>query len=270
MKIDILICTYNEGINRVETILLPSHIDIRYKISHQLSNEKYSIIPTSLSSREDVTVSQIRSIGLSKNRNNCISIAEEDICLIADDDVRYEMHDILLLLEKFKKHPEIDLIAGKIKTYEGEGPYKKYSDYKHKISISKIGGISSIEIAFRRERIVKNKLNFDTRFGLGGELFKKGEEAAFLSDCLKCNLKIRYFPIYIVKHHQESSGTSVIYDEAEAMYMGALSWRIFKNLSYPMSLIFMIKHWSRYRKKISPRNYLSSFIKGVKYIKSNR
>lgn len=270
MNIDILICTYNNGINNIEKILMSPHPQIRYKVSHQITDSKYANIPIYLQVRDDVKVSQINSRGLSNNRNNCLSIAEEEICLIADDDVKYNINEVLNIIDLFIKNEDIDLITGKIRTYEGEKEYKKYSNRSHVIEKRQIGSISSIEMAFRRKAIINPNIQFDNRFGLGGELFKKGEEAAFLSDCLKANLRLYYFPVYFVQHPKESSGSAAPYTAHEAQYMGALCWRLFKNLAYVFSIVFMIKHHNRYRTHINRLNFLNNFFKGIKIIKSHK
>ena len=51
MKIDILICTYNEGIVRAVNILMPYHPDVKYKISHQVTKEEYRFIPEEFEER---------------------------------------------------------------------------------------------------------------------------------------------------------------------------------------------------------------------------
>lgn len=45
MNIDILICTFNEGINRVKEVLLDYREDIHYVVSHQITNSDYKLHP---------------------------------------------------------------------------------------------------------------------------------------------------------------------------------------------------------------------------------
>jgi hypothetical protein len=65
--------------------------------------------------------------------------------------------------------------------------------------------ISSIEITFRVKKIKNNNILFDERFGVGSEKFPIGEEEAFVQDCLAKELRVNYFPFYIVQHPYKSS-----------------------------------------------------------------
>lgn len=267
MVVDILICTLNEGVYDVDKVLLPYHESIRYKVSHQISDLKLYPIPDELK-RKDVEVCQICGVGLSFNRNNAISMAEGDVCVIADDDVRYCLNDIEKLIEIFSENQNLDVFVGKIRTYEGEPQYKNYRTRIRNISWLNIGSISSVEIAFRKESLINKNIFFDTNFGLKGSLYSKGEEAVFLSDCLRKNLKVVYFPVYIVKHHYYSSGKKSVYNREDAEYWGALSYRIFGALANVVMFILMIKQHSLFRHTISCAQYISSFRKGMKKIKS--
>ena len=58
MTLDILICSLNKGIVRIDDLLLPQRKDVRYIVSYQYTDERYlELIPSSLASRIDVVVS---------------------------------------------------------------------------------------------------------------------------------------------------------------------------------------------------------------------
>lgn len=267
MKIDILICTYNEGITRVVNVLMPYHSNISYKISHQVTKEEYKYIPAEVEERVDVLVSQISITGLSKNRNNALAMAEGDICFISDDDVKYDINMVLKVAEYFQTNPNLDIFIGKIKTYNGEPAYKKYKVRQSKLGWKDIGSVSSIEIVLKRESILNNHIAFDEHFGIGGNWFPKGEEAVFLSDCLKKQLNIIYFPEFIVKHPCQSSCSHIIYSVDEAKYMGALNWRIFNWFAYLTGVLFGIKYFKRYTKYISFIEFVEAYYKGIRIAK---
>ena len=57
MTIDILICSYNKGIVRMDDVLLPPQEGIHYIVSYQYSDERYlDLIPKLLLVRTDVTI----------------------------------------------------------------------------------------------------------------------------------------------------------------------------------------------------------------------
>lgn len=268
MKIDILICTYNDGIKNIANLLMPPHPDISYKISHQVKDYEFDYGSLSFLGRKDIVYNQINSVGLSKNRNNVMRMATGDICFIADDDVRYEIDDIISISKEFENNPDLDIYVGKIRTYPNEPEYKLYATTKHKCGISDIGHISSIEIIFRNKSIKANNISFDENFGLKGNLFNKGEEAIFLSDCLRKKLNIIYFPIYIVKHPFISSTRKIQYNENEAQYFGSLNYRLFGSKAYITSFIFAFKHFKRYSPHISIFDFFKGYFKGIRLLKN--
>lgn len=263
MTVDILICTYNEGILECDKILLKRDKDIRYTISHQLTDDNYERIPNSLLNRSDVDVYQIKSKGLSANRNNALKHAKGDICIIADDDVEYNIEDIKNLIYLYENNKSTDIIVGKIRTFDNEQEYKKYSCSPCFIRKKSVGSVSSIEISFRRNRVIENGIKFDTRFGLGGLMYPKGEECIFLNDCLKQNLIIKYFPFYMVKHPRLSSTSNIVYNAKEAEYYGALTYRMFSNYAYLLMILFAVRHYKRYIKNISIIGFLRHFYNGI-------
>ena len=266
MTVDILICTYNEGIQNIPKILLTPIDNLFYKISFQITDESYNKIPEVLLNRSDVYVSVIYSKGLSNNRNNAISISSSDICFVADDDVNYTQEYIETVARVFEQDESLDVFVGRIQTPVGDSEYKKYKTNSFKVSYRNISRISSVEVAFRREAIMENGIFFDSDFGLGGNFFAQGEEGIFLGDCLRKGLVIRYYPYYIVEHPFVSSGKKVDYDERYIMYWGAYCKRAYglwwgRILMLPLS----IKQYSNYRDKMGYFEYLKFFARGLNY-----
>ena len=87
MTLDILICSLNKGIVRIQDVLLPPRDDIHYVVSYQYTDERYlDLIPKGLTAREDVTIYTYKGQGLSANRNLALDKATADIVMYADDD----------------------------------------------------------------------------------------------------------------------------------------------------------------------------------------
>ena len=88
MICEILVCTYNEGINRIQEMLLPPMKDTHWLISFQYTDISYlDCVPRHMTERTDVTLLFLEGSGLSANRNNALFHATGDILLLADDDV---------------------------------------------------------------------------------------------------------------------------------------------------------------------------------------
>lgn len=238
MKLEILISTIDAGIEKIKDILLPFRQDVKYIISHQYQDEKFKYIPKELL-REDVVVSQMPGKGLTKSRNNAISLASGDVCLIADDDVRYTSEFLNTIIQTFhERNPDVALF--KIKTKEGEGDYKNYPTEEYKLNLNNLHSPSSIEIAFKTEKI-KGIVFFDERFGLGSFL-NGGGELYFIRDAIEKGLKVWYFPESVVIHPKESTIKSLPkYHKRRVMVGGASDARKNGWLAIPKAFLGTIK-----------------------------
>lgn len=202
MTLEILICTIDSGIHNICQILLPPDANICYLISWQTDNPNPEI-PCELI-RDDVRVITLRGKGLSRNRNNAIDNARGDICLIADDDVKYKTGNLLKIIEIFKANDSLDIATFK---YGSLSQQKNYPDFSFDLNdMPRRYYISSIEIAFKRLSI-KGKIRFNELFGLGAPVLKAGEESLFILDAMRNKLKCVYFPIEIVTHDLPTTGT---------------------------------------------------------------
>jgi glycosyltransferase involved in cell wall biosynthesis len=182
--------------------------------------------------------------GLSKSRNRALSLAQGDICLIADDDISLLPEYKERILSEFRANPEADIITFQIRTPDGGFFKDNYGTDPHWHTLRSIMRVCSIEIAFRRERVLKSGIRFDERFGLGAE-FPTGEEAIFLADAIRAGLRVRYVPVPIVVHGRESSGAAFARNPRLIKAKGAMFLRLFGVWSMPISLLFAAMKYKR-------------------------
>jgi glycosyltransferase involved in cell wall biosynthesis len=267
MIINILIATIDSGIGKVEKILLEPRADLKYIVSHQVTAKEYLLIPSALQ-RADVRVGQSEGRGLSRNRNRALDMADGDIALLADDDVRYREGYIQALRETFEQNRDIDVACFRIATPGSEVDYKDYAKESYSLNEESHHYISSLEIAFRIEAVKGKKIRFDQRFGLGSELIQSGEEAVFIHDCVKSGLQVRYFPEYIVEH-KAASTTNVMnkYAPGRNIFKGAYDARRFGWKALPAAFIDTFKLRSDLAgQNIKPARYLKERLQGISYI----
>ena len=138
MKLHVLICCYNDSLLDVPDILLPERPDVSYVISHQHSagyslpddaDELKSRLNEMLA-RPDVVLTSIEGKGVSRNRNNCLmkcfeTAADDDVCLIADDDVRYFKDSFDRVLSAFASNPSAGFIQFRIKTLGSSRQFRR-------------------------------------------------------------------------------------------------------------------------------------------------
>ena len=145
--------------------------------------------------------------GLSKSRNMALKNANGKYCLICDDDERLSGDYQQIIPSAFDKYKNAGIVCFKV-TRAG----KKYRDKAFRVGFLRALRISSVQIAFNREKILEKKILFDERFGSGTPL-GSGEENIFLYECLKKGIKIYYVPQCIGSVAQVSSQWFKGFDE---------------------------------------------------------
>ena len=185
--------------------------------------------------------------GLSRSRNMAIRNAESDICLICDDDENFETNYETDILNAFKNNKNADIIIFRL-----NHPTRKYKNYSYKIGYLKSGNVGSVQIAFRRSKIVEKDLKFDEMMGSGtgnGD----GEENKFIMDCLNAGLKIIYLPITIAT--LIPTGNSQWFKGFTKEYFVNKAWvlkRIYGPFfSYILLWRFLLRKYSIYNREMS-------------------
>lgn len=172
--------------------------------------------------------------GLSRSRNKALNNATADICILADDDLEYLSNYKDIILKQFELYPDADIIAFQVEGIEAK--FKSYYSKPRKIDFLTAMKISSVEIAFRLDKVKEAKVNFNESFGSGAKYYM-GEESIFLSDSLKKGLNIMYVPIKIAKLHIGNSSWFNGYNKDYFINKGAA----FTAISQKYSLILILQ-----------------------------
>lgn len=201
LRIDIAIATHGEdGIRKVEKLLLPPDENVRYVVSWQDYGE--GNLPDSIKDRSDVGVFLFDGCGVSRNRNNAIEHCNGDIIVMADDDITY-IHGFYEEVSKaFETDSNLDFAIFKYENSEG----KIYPLFDCEISIPfpKNYYGSNIEFAIRRESL--GNLRYNPELGFDAPYFQSGEDEFFLISAIKRGLKVKFINKTICKHHGVSTG----------------------------------------------------------------
>jgi glycosyltransferase involved in cell wall biosynthesis len=267
MLVNILISTIDAGINRVENILLAQRPDLKYVVSHQITDEQFRALPPVLQ-REDVIISQIEGRGLSRNRNNAFAMADGDIGILADDDVRYCDKYIDAVLTAYQDDQELGAACFKIATPSGQPPFKDYYCSSYLLNDASHHYLSTLEITVRLKALKDHNLKFDERFGLGSKLNSFGEEAVFIHDCIRAGLKVKYIPEFIVEHESTSTIKALKkYAASNNIFKGAYDARRYGWLAFPAAFYGTLKYCPEIKKEgTRPLRYLQERLQGVFYI----
>lgn len=252
MKLEVLISCMNQN-------------DFSIIERSKVTTDALIINQTSANSYEELKMNdhKVRMIstterGLSKSRNTAVENSKGDICLICDDDEIFDSNYEKLIIDAYRKIPDADIIAFKMKNYPSKLPNKIM-----KIRYLNSLRLSSWQISFRRESILKNNIKFDLNLGAGTGN-GAGEENKFLIDCLKNNLRIYYVPIEIAMVAQEESTWFNGYTESYFIQRGSTTRYIMGlQMSVLYGIHFAITKRKIYRKEISTVKALKSILHGI-------
>lgn len=224
MTLDILICSLNKGIVRVQDVLLPLREGVRYIVSYQYTDDRYlDLIPKALSQRSDVTLYTYKGQGLSANRNLALDKAQADVVMYADDDAHLLPDTPEIVTHHFKQEPSLDVAFFCATTYTGK-PLKKYPEMSFPIKAIPVQyAVSALEMACRREK-VQGIMRFDERFGLGTKFLTCGEEEVWLEDALRRGLEMHYYPEKIVETSTMLKKSMIYVDAGVQRSRGAITY----------------------------------------------
>lgn len=257
MELEFLVSTVNRKSFHFLRKMFPSDFG---KVKILCINQYIGItVEKNLITPKNVRCISVAEKGISKSRNLAIANSRADICVVSDDDLVYHSNSNEIIKNVYEKEDKLDVAVFQILTPEGK-LYKKYK--KNQLDINspyKAMQVSSVEITFRRKSIMENNIRFNEKFGLGTK-YPKGEETLFINECRKKGLKIKYYPIPIVTHPQESSGKT--FSKGHILADGIIYTKLYSAFGVLFSMYFSIKRYRRYRIQFSFFNYLLLSLKG--------
>lgn len=188
-----------------------------------------------------------KGAGLSLNRNTSLKVSCAEIVLITDDDVMMVSGYETIITDSFKKYPNADIIIFKASTFNDLDFRNSYPKSNKFLSLIELYSVSSIEIAFRRKKVLQKDIWFNESFGLGSK-YESGEELLFLTEAKKKGLNILFLPHTIVKHPVFSSGYK--FDNRLFFSKGALLFALYGSFSYLLLLLFCFKKKIQFYKSV--------------------
>lgn len=264
MNIEVLICSFNKGIVKIDEVLMPQRSDVSYIVSYQYTDERYlELIPQLLAERSDVHIYKYKGQGLSNNRNQALCHARADIVLYADDDTRLTPDAFDHIQETFKTHPDVDVAFFEISSYIGR-KLKEYPPAATPLSYPLPYTVSTIEMAFRREK-VQGKVRFDERFGLGTKFLTSGEEAIWLYDAARAGLRFHFFPHKIAETSMMLQQSLLYVDAGVQRSLGAQTYYIHGWTAWLRCLRFALRSTLKGYCHFVPMT--RHLLEGVKYIR---
>ena len=260
MKLEVLIsCMFQKDCGIIER----SNINTDCLVINQTNEDNYQEFQ--LANNNKVRIISTKERGISKSRNMAIYNAAKDICLICDDDEILDPDYEGKILDAFENNKDYDVIVFMVSVGNQSYHRKVYKSKEYNINYLTALKITSWQIAFRREKIVKNNIRFDETIGSGVSK-AGGEENIFLHDCLRHGLKIKYVPVHIgLATQEESQWASQIYSKDYFYDRGVFTKKLYggKLFACIYAIYFSIKKHSQYKNKTSFSQALINMFRGI-------
>ena len=191
----------------------------------------------------EITYLSFAERGLSRNRNNALIRANADICLLADDDMRYFDGYVETVNRIFEQNPTTDVIIFNIKEPIAT---RSVTQKPTKVSWFNYLRFGSVRIAFRLNAIRENAIFFNQCFGAGTSR-GFGEDNLFLTACLRNRLKIVAVPVAIAELTEERPSTWFTgYDKTYLKNKGRLFRAISRRWYWFLCLQDALRHGKKY------------------------
>lgn len=226
--------------------------------------------------REDVITEEIghnkikmlnyKEKGLSRSRNRAIAAATADICLIADDDMRYEDDYVKKIISAYEQYPDADIIAFQV-VRTGSTRLKSFRKKACQENYLSSMKISSVEMTFKRRSIIEKGLSFNPLFGAGA-WFVCGEENIFMFDCLRQKLKVIYVPVIIGHVSCETSTWFTGYTPHYFKSMGAAYYAMSHTFSVTFIVQHVLRHYSLYKQDMKWYHIILNMLLGIQDYKN--
>jgi glycosyltransferase involved in cell wall biosynthesis len=197
--------------------------------------------------------------GLTRSRNMAIAKSDADICLLCDDDEEFVVDYEQNILAAYERLPQADVIIFKMVNRPAS-----FSDKVQELKFPKTMKVSSWQISFRRESLLRAGVRFDERMGAGTGNGAE-EELKFLTDCRKAGLRIFYVPYAIASVAQAESTWFAGFNEKFFFDRGTTTRYI---LGAPLAVLYgvyyVLRKRSIYAEQISMMGALKAIFRGIK------
>lgn len=256
MSIEVLVSTMN--LKDENALLKRMNINGKSVIINQKTNKELKDI------NSEKTVNRVYTYnekGLSKSRNKAIEKSNADICIIADDDLKYVDNYEKIVSESYQKYKDADIIVFYVESLIN-GINKKKPLKEGKIGYLLSLKVQSVQVTFKRKNIVDNGIKFDENFGAGSANFM-GEENIFLYDCLRKNMKIYSVPIKIATLEESESTWFTGYTNKFFRVKGACFYRLTKMWYVMLIMQFAIRKYKIYKQELSLKSALKEMFLGA-------
>lgn len=257
-SVEVLVVTMNQEDG---TLITAMNIQTDTVIANQCATTQ--IINYNVGKKKKAIYVNTTTRGVGVNRNIGLLYASADICVLADDDMRFYNDYEAIVIDTFSKYREADVIIFNI---EEEPIVRPVTKKVVKVNLFNYRRYGAARIAFRRKSISYNGIFFNTNFG-GGTAHSSGEDSLFLRDCLRKGLNIKAVPITIAKLQEVGRGSTWFCGYTEKFFFDK---GVFYALAHRRTaLLWCLQYCVRNKTQVSECGFFMAFSqmkRGVRYI----
>lgn len=259
MKLQVLLSTMNQ---KDISIIKDMNINTEAIIINQC--DKFNYQETKYKGKK-IKLFSLNEIGIGLSRNTAFMRSDADICLFADDDVRYVKDYEKIIVDEFNDNPKADIIFFNLHSKNPNRPEyiaKEFSKVRFYNSLR----YGACRIAIRREKLLKSNVSFSLLFG-GGAKYSSGEDSLFIYQCIKNGLNAYSSPKNIGTVKQEKSTWFRGYNDKFFHDKGVL-YRYLSPKFYHIYVIYYVtKNYRKFGASNSILKVLKMIFKGAKNAK---
>lgn len=203
-----------------------------------------------------------RGVGLSRNTSLMRSVA--DICILADDDMRFRDGYADTVRKAFSDNPKADVI---IFNLVETGVASRVNQTVRRISWFNYMNYGAARIAFRRLAVSYKGISFNLNFG-GGTKHQCGEDTLFLRDCLAAGLNVIAVPTSIAELLDDRPSTWFQgYDRKYLFDKGVVLSLAHPRLAKLFCLYLTLRHREYMCDGLKRMGVFAEMCRGIQYVK---
>ena len=197
--------------------------------------------------------------GLTVSRNLALETSDADICLLCDDDEVFVPDYESKICGAYERVADADVIIFKMVNRK-----PSFEDRIIRLRFPGTMKVSSWQISFRRQSLIRTGVRFDELLGAGTGNGAE-EELKFLTDCQRAGLKIYYVPEKIASVAQTESTWFHGFNETFFYNRGATTRYILgAPLAVAYAAYYVLRKREMYSGHITPRAAWKAIIRGIR------
>ena len=199
--------------------------------------------------------------GVGRNRNLVLQHAAADICILADDDMRFVDGYPQIAMKAFHQCPDADILIFNLL----EKQPKRFVNKKvQRIKWNNYARYGAARLAVCPKKLRDAGITFSELFG-GGAIYGSGEDTIFLKECLDKGLRLYAVPFALAEMDQDAQSTWFHGYNKKFFYdKGALYCALYPRMKWVCCLRYILKYRNNFAGQYRMPDALKAMLEGAK------